>query len=472
MNRSTMRPETPPLSVTPIPRHGIPGFSGFLLHLVLTISALMIPLGVTHFLGVPFMDATTANGLSLVYLIILLIYFWRTPKTGHTPTRKVSRGVTPMMIAASLFFYYFLGSLLPAAILFALIFVIGEGAMFLSTATGSQRILFPIVPLLAYGVTLFLFGRYDIALLSLIPFPAAMVLAAGTRSSAGSDKGMTRVGVICLTSLVFGATLLGLTAWFLYQRLGTLRPSVLFEQLNILREKTVAALVSIKLNIGGKVSQPLLGKEDEVANIVNGIINTLPGTLVALINFVSAMAQMVTLSGLRAYGFETSVSQRVREFRISVVSAVMFVLAWIVALVAVGKNTSSTMVGTIAENLTIVLMPGLALAGFFRFLRSMAKKGRGPGCFIFLIFLLVPFLLLSIPMILAFYEVALSIFGPIFAKLKHPNDKDQTPPSPKRSKKQGPPTDEELFEQYCQEQAKQRGEAQNDHDRHEPSDQD
>ncbi len=454
MNSSTTQKETPPLPITPIPRRGIPGMAGVLLYIILTISALMLPLGITFFLGVSFMDATTANGISLLYLILLLIYFWRTTKI----TRKVSRGVTPMMIAGALFSYYFLGSMLPAAVLFALIVVIGEGAVLLATATSGQGILFPVIPLLAYGAALLLFGRFDIALLALIPFPAALTLAAGTRSSAGSEKGMTRVSVICLTSLVLGATIVGLAAWFIYQALGTLEPTVLFEQINVLREKLVIALVEIKINIDGKVSQPLLGKEAEVANIVNGFINTFPGTLVALINFVTAMSQMITLSGLRAYGFEKSLSERVRDFRISVVSSVVFLLSWIIALVAVGENTSSTMVGTVAENMTTILMPGLALAGFFRFTRSMARKGKRPGCFLFLVLLLIPCFLLYVPMILAFYEVALSVFGPIFAKFKRPSGKDDDPPTRKRGKKQGPPTDAERFEQYCREQEKQHGE--------------
>lgn len=466
MNSSTAQKETPPLPVTPIPRRGIPGMAGVLLYIILTISALMIPLGITFFLGFSFMDTTTANGVSLLYLILLLLYFWRTTKTN----RKVSRGVTPIMIAGALFFYYFLGSLLPAAVLFALILVIGEGAVLLSTATGGQRILFPITPLVAYGATLFLFGRFDIALLALIPFPAALVLAAGTRSSAGSESGMTRVGVICLTSLTLGATIVGLAIWFIYQVLGTLEPTVLFEQINVLREKLVAALVAIELNIGGNVTQPLIGKEAEVANIVNGFINTFPGTLVALINFVVAMSQMVTLSGLRAYGFDKSISERVRDFRISVVSAVVFLLSWIIALVAVGENTSSTMVGTVAENMTIILMPGLALAGFFRFTRSMAQKGKRPGCFLLLVLVLIPCFLLYVPMVLAFYEVALSVFGPIFAKFKRPSGKDNGASSRKRGEKQGPPTDAERFEQYCREQEKHRGEERDDRSDDDPSD--
>lgn len=451
MNQSTPKQETPPLSLCPIPRRGIPGIPGFLLFVLLTLSALLPPLGVTALLGTSFLSPPVAEGVALLYLILLVFYFNRTSKLAGGP----SRGITPLLVLSGLLSYGLFRSLIPVVIAAALIFVIGEGAVWLATANRFQGILFPFVPLLAFGVSLVLCGRGDVAALALLPFPAALVLALGTRSSAATQTGLTRVGVICAASLVFGFTAICLAAGFIYHAYGALNPSVLSELLDALRAGMKEALMNYTISYGDNVITPLANKEAEVVNVINSTINTLPGTLVMASNVIITLAQMVTFSGLHAYGFGESVTGRVRNFRISPVSGAVFLLSWIVALVAVGDNNASTMIGTVAENLYIILLPGLALAGLFRFMRGLAMRGARTGCGFFLV-VLVPCLVLYVPAVAALYETVALLFAPLLAKLKRPREEKASDEPPVKRKDGKPLTDEELFDLYCREQEERR----------------
>lgn len=456
MNPTPPKNETPPMTISPIPRRGIPGVIGILLYILLGVSALILPWGITVLLGTSPVPPVLADGISLVYLILLGIYISCTSRLTVMTTGKVFRGLTPIMILSAITTYYLFGSLLPTALIFSIIFVIGEGGVLLAVADKLQGSLFPLIPLTAFAAALVLTGRIDIALIACVPFPAALVLALGTRSSAGKENGMTRVSVICATSLTLGVSLAAIALWFIYRALGTLSPAALIEQLNRFRAYIVDTLVNVKFEYGTSVTYPLQGKETEVQNIVNGMINTLPATLVVLINITATFSQMLALSGLRAYGFGASLSPRVQHFRISPVSAAVFLLSWIVALVAVGDNDSSTMVGTVAENIFTVLMPGLAVSGISRFLAYMARRGARLGCGFLLIFL-IPCLIAYIPTVIATLESLVSVFGPLVAKLKI--SKDQNSPSDvfHSSKKDTKPlSDEDLFERYCREQEERR----------------
>jgi hypothetical protein len=201
-------------------------------------------------------------------------------------------------------------------------------------------------------------------LLCLIPFPAAIGLALGTRSSAAKKDGLTRVGVICLTSLLMGLSLTLGAAYLFREVTGTLSISSVAQHLDLLREQVTALLQERADAVAESLSRPFT--HDDVVNAVNGVFNLLPAFLVVGINFLTAVAQMILLSSLHAFGFSESVTDRVRDFRISVISDGVFLLAGAVMLFS--PTDTATVVGTVAENLFIILQPGLALAGVLRIL--------------------------------------------------------------------------------------------------------
>lgn len=444
MNQAPETKATPSPSVTPIPRRGIPGVPGVLLALFLAFSSLVTPVGVTVILGTSFLPLTWAEGISLVYLVLIAFYFNRSAKLAG----KTSRGFTPLVILTGLLTYGLFQSLIPAAVLTSLVFVIGEGAVLFATAKPGRGWLFLLLPLIALAIAVVLCNRVDMAALAVLPYPAAWALGLGTRSSAAKDTGLTRVGVICAVSFVFGLTVLGFAAWFAYSAFGSLEIAVLSEKLEALREAMKEYMRNYSVSYGDTVILTFTDKEEEIVNAVNSAINTLPGMLVVAINVLSAIAQMVSLSGLHAYGFGDSVTGRVREFRISPVSAAVFLLSWIVALTAVGENNASTMAGTVAENFFIILVPGLALAGLFRVMRGLVMRGARMGCGSVLI-LMIPCLVLYVPAAAALYEALSLLLGPWLAKRK--KNKKKEPSAPSEASSDEKLTDQELFERYCKE---------------------
>ncbi len=458
MNQTPQKPETPPLSVCPIPRRGLSGVPGLLLALLLTVSSLLLPVGVTVMLGTSFLPLAAAEGVSLVYLVLIAFYFNRTAKLAG----RVSRGFTPLLILTALLTYGLFKSLVPAAILISLVFVIGEGGVVVATAKPRSGWMLLGIPFLSLAAAVLLCNRIDVAALALLPYPASIALGFGTGSSAGKETGLTRVGVICAVSFVFGLTLLGFSAWYAYNAFGSLEIAVLLEKLEAFREEMKQELLNYSISYGDTVVLTFTDKEEIIKNAVNSAINTLPGTLVVTVNIFSAVAQMITLSGLHAYGFGDSVTGRVRDFHISPVSAIVFLVSWIVALLAVGDNNASTMVGTMAENLYIILIPGLALAGVFRIMRGIAAKGPGVGCGWFL-FILIPCLALYIPPVIALYEAMALLLNPwLMKRYKKKNEATQSRSESSQDKKL---TDEELFEQYCREREEREKDDRHDDDK-------
>lgn len=415
MTQTTQKHETS--RPIPIPRTGITGAPNLLLHILLCLTSIMIAAGAANAfdaLRVPRLAVEIFGG---VLLLLIGVYFFRIGKL----TGKMSRGFLPVLIFGSVLLIYLTSSTILAAVCFSAIFYMGEGAILLATQPKKSLVSFPLVPLVAFGVAALVCKELDVALLTLIPLPATIALAQGTRSSAAKENGLTRVGVICLTSLCFGITVVGFGLWFLHQSLGTLEISAIRDMLDTLRTQVTAQILELNLTSGQETIYPFQGQEALVADTVAITINILPGIFVAFCNIVATLAQMLTLSGLTAFGFGDSVTGRVKAFRISVVSSFVFLLAWIVALIANAEST--TLVGTVAENFTIILMPGMALAGFLRLTITLAKKGCAPGCLLILVFF-IPCVSTYAFIIFAMYEAIAAVFGPLVAKLKPPKNDD------------------------------------------------
>lgn len=408
----------------PIPRTGIGTVPSLLLHILLCLTAAMIPLGLATAFGAVRIPSVAVEIIAVSLLILTAVYFFRMGKLSG----KSFGGLLPILGFIALFLIYMTGSAAVAATAISLIFFVGEGSMLLATQTKRALVWFPLAPLAALGLSLAVCTRIDTALLCLLPLPATLALALGTRSSAASEDGLTRVGVICLTSFCLGVTVAGFGAWFLYQSMGTLEPSAIQSLIDHLQAEITGSILELHLDTGNEIVYPFEGKEALISNAVTVTFNILPAIGVVLVNMISSISQMVTLSGLSAFGFGSSVSDHVKEYRISAISSFFFLVACIVTLIA--NAESSTIVGTVAENLTIILLPGLGLAGFLRLISTMARKGCAPGCLIFLLFPIILFLSFNILLILAGYEAISAVFGPLVAKLKPPRDDDSPfPPS-------------------------------------------
>ncbi len=402
-----------PAALCPIPRTGLRGSSGIILYLLLTLASATIGIGICTYFGVSELWQLIAEGVSGVALVLFIIHLWRI-------SRHV-KGLRPIILVLAILLVLAAESLIPAAILMSLIFAVGEGSVLLAIAPGKQAVWFPLVPLVAFGIAL-LFGQNLVgAAASLLPFPAMLILAIATRNSAAREDGLTRVGVICATSAAFGATLLALAALGLFRALGSLTPETLTAFLESLRTAAIEAIVGME--VPEELSEFTSRENAEL--LVNSVVNLLPGYAVVLINLLSVVAQFVQHAGLVSFGFGESITDRVRVFRMSLMSCLVFTIAYF--MVIFSNAEASTLPATVAQNIYLVLLPGLSFAGMLRLFSIMTRRGPGGmGCLFYFI-ILVPILFVVAPVILAIVEVVGHIVSLISSRLKPPSDNDSAP---------------------------------------------
>ena len=404
----------PSSPLCPIPRDRLGGFPCILLFALVTIASAMVGIGLFT-AGSTEAETGITRYISVGVMLVLAVFLWRYTRT--------SKGLLPVLILTGIVVFYFTSSLALTASLFALLFAVSEGSFLLATLSRKQLCWFPLVPILAYAAALAVTRDLFLAAAALVPFPAMLALALGTRSSAAQEDGMTRVGVICATSLALGVTLLAATALLVFHQLGTLSLDALAAEVEALREALINDITSAKIPEG---MDPEMVAELEklltyssARNMVNSVFNLLPALFVVVVNLISAVAQMILHSTLRVFGYEESLTDRVRAFRMSLISCLVFVAAYFVFFTE--SEDASTLAGTVAQNIYMILLPGLALAGMIRITGALTRKGpRGLGC-LFYIILIIPCLFIFAPFVLAACEVIGHIFTAITSAIK-PND--------------------------------------------------
>jgi hypothetical protein len=402
----------------PIPRDGIRGFPCFLLAALVTIASAMVGMGLFT-AGAPEAEEGILRYISIGVLILLALFLWRYTRSA--------KGLLPVLILTGVAVGYFTGSPLLTAALAALLFAVGEGSFLLATLSRKQLCWFPIIPILAYAAALAMTRDPFVAAAALIPFPAMIVLGLGTRSSAAKEEGMTRVGVVCATSLALGVTLLAVIALVIFHQLRTLSLDVLAAEVEALREALINDITSAEIPEG---MDPEMVAELEklltysgAQNLVNSVFNLLPALFVVAVNLISAVAQMIQHATLCVFGYDECLTERVRIFRMSLISCLVFLVAYFISF-AEGQE-ASTLTGTVAQNIYMILLPGLALAGLIRLTSALTRKGpRGMGCLFYLI-LILPCLFIFAPFVLAAAEVIGHIFSAVTSAIK---PRDDEPP--------------------------------------------
>ncbi len=390
-------PRSPQATLVPIPRTGLRGSSGVLLFLAFTLASAVVGIGICAMRTTAAYEARVAEVISGIASILLCLYAFR---IGHR-----AKGILPVLIIVAGLLAYLCNSLIPAAVLIALVTGTASGALLFSIVSKKQLSFLPLIPLLAYGVTLVCSWDIVGSVACLIPLPPAAVLAFGTRRSAAREDGPNRVGVLCLTTAALALTLGGMFALSLYRQLGSLDMQTLTAALDATRENTIVWLTSYEIPEGTSQALRDMFSRENVEMVVNYTINLLPGILIVLLNLISTVSQLLLHASLVSFGCGTSLSEHVRLFRMSTVSCFVFVAAYIVALIESGET--STLAGTVAENIYLILIPGLAFAGFLRLLAFVTQ--RRMGCTSFLIIFVLPFAVIMMPILLAVVAPILAV---------------------------------------------------------------
>ncbi len=398
--------------LVPIPRTGLRGFSGVLLFLSLILSSATVGIGICAMRTTSALEVQVAEIVSAAASVILCMYLWRIGRRA--------KGMIPVLVFVAVALAYLTNSFIPAGVLVGLVAGVTTGALTVSIITKKQAVWLPIIPLVAYGFTLLCSWDIVGSVACLLPLLAAPALAFATRRSAAAEDGPNRVGVICLTSLALGASLLAMIALTLYRQLGSLSISTLTAAMETARESVINEITSVELPAEATEEMRNFFKRENVEQMINSVINLLPAYAVVLINLISTVAQLLLHASLVSFGCGESLTDRVRVFRMSAASCIVFAGAYLVALLATGDT--STLPGTVAQNIYTILMPGLAFAGLLRILGAITKHSM--GCFSLLLIIVAPLLFFVIPPVLGLVEVGGRLIAFLSEKFRDPEKDD------------------------------------------------
>ena len=402
----------------PIPRNGPGDASGAtaFLFLLLFLSTALTGVGLYSLPPMSEGGMPLTDMLAGAAIVLLVIYLWRITRTA--------RAILPILIAVGGFLSFYTGSLLPAALLCGAVFTLSVGALAVAVLPEKGVVWLPLVPVAAYALTVALSRDPLSSVAVLLPWPAAVVMALRTRRSAEDREGPNRVGVICATALALGVSLVIFALPLIFIALGTLHPDALSEAIEALREGIIRSFLAYEMPAD---LDPALAEQWQnllthanLREMVNSGFNLLPGIAVAVLLVLVAACQAILLASLRAFGYESSVTLPVKEFRMSLISCIVFLVAYL--LVILENSTVSSLTGTVAQNVTIILLPGLALAGMLRTTRGLVRRGsRGMGCLFFFI-ILIPCLMVIAPYVMAAVEVIGNIVSAIASALNPPDN--------------------------------------------------
>ncbi len=419
-SRTPNRPFAPqmPRTAKPIERRGIPVQPMWVLSILIGISAAAVCLGCTALTGRCPLPNVAAEGISFVVLALTIFYLFRTCRGG-------ARWIPIALLAVLLPVSYLSGTVIPAMTFAALLFCTGQSALLIAVCPKATMYRLPLLPLCAYAASLLLCRSPAAALICLVPFPAAAALAFGTRKGADSPEGPGRVGVICMTSLALGLTVLLTAVLALNVALEEgLTLAGLKAMLEEARTVSAAQLVEVSKQLAAAYGDTSVILTEEAAlNDVNAVINMIPAFAVIACNITAALAQCVLHGSLSSFGYADSVAGRVSHFAMSTVSGITLLLAFIVSIIAGAASRESTLVGVAAENVMLILQPGLALCGYMRLMMTVFSRSR-TGCLPVLLLLFTPLLITAASLLLALYEGAALVADIFLSRAARDGGKD------------------------------------------------
>ena len=129
-----------------------------------------------------------------------------------------------------------------------------------------------------------------------------------------------------------------------------------------------------------------------ISNIAALFVNISPALFLISCLLVSYLAWRTLLCLLVAFRTIPRLPIRIAALHVSTVAAAVFILSYVIGLIA--NSESTTLFGTVMQNLSLVLEPALALIGF----HSLFGGKRQRSCFAYLLAMALIFVLVANPL--------------------------------------------------------------------------
>ncbi len=272
----------------------------------------------------------------------------------------------------------------------------------------------PAIPLI---ISILIVKSVTGAVLSLFALPCSVMLAWAVKDKCGRVEAVCRISFgICLSAVL----LFMCTVYSAYGEISVQNAKLLIEAA---REQVTVILNSATEEIGSVLGYDLtsVGITNIIDVSVSSLFNLLPALVITLANISAYIIHSLYLSVIYTTEEEKKEALPMLSLDMSLASAILYIVSMILAFVLTSDKTA--IYGTAAENLMLVLAPGLiltALAG----IRTLTSR-RGPSCLGTLLYLGVIFLLVSLSV---YAIVGVSLVGAILIILaniakKKSNDK-------------------------------------------------
>lgn len=338
----------------------------------------------------------TNESVALLFVLVCACFF-------YTQTRTLISLVPPAIPALLLFSVS--GTMLLPAAFFAIVFGGACGAMLLIGAKKPKRdAILCLLPVAAYLAAFFLRGDAVNALLTLLPLPVAIVAAVAVRHCTPFTASVAALtGIVAAGLLVAGGVTLLLFDLFDI----TLLPAFLEALANGLTD-----LLHENAALYAEAGLALEISPVDIRNMLAMLTNLSPALFI-LIAMVIAYYTWRTLSVLLvSFGALPRMPRLLVTPTMSATAALLFLLAQLVSLVA--NAETATVTGAVAQNLALILEPGLALVGA----RQLTRRDGSRSCLsVLLLFALVylifnnPAAALAVAALLGAVHVLIEAFG-------------------------------------------------------------
>ncbi len=323
-------------------------------------------------LAIPF---ALVEAIALIYLALLAVFYYRL-------TARLSSLLVPVLLGFLL--YSLTGTLLLPAVFFAVSVGGAAGALLVSLVSKWQHgVALAAIPTLAY-LAAFLYLKNPLAAL-LVLLPAVI----GAVGGFAVRHLFTYKHAVLLMAASLGIALMaaGLGAFFALG-LGGANPLVTLA--DALREGIVTATEEMR-GMYAEMELPFPFTTEEVVLVAALVVNLLPAIFVICLLVTAYFAWRVLLQMLLSFGVLPRLPLRLALLDVSPYAAGVFMLAYLVSLIAGGGGDA--VAGAVASNLALILEPALALVGG----KLLLHPGEQRSCFSFVLLIFTAYLLWTNP---------------------------------------------------------------------------
>ena len=241
------------------------------------------------------------------------------------------------------------------------------GYLLISAKNVTARILSILPAVAAYAVAVLLVGDLLAAAIALLHVPAAIALAYAFK------RKLPRISAICHVSIGILVGVLTLaSAWFVMAHGFSL--DALVSSVSTAKESLTATLTGALFTFAGDILKISLTDAKELSEaVVTELFNMLPAIVIIFSNILAFLIHSVMIRVMIVKAESKEDVKNMVAFEMSLISAIIFFVAMLAAVVFSDEIFTLSVT---AENMMIILMPGLIFTAIGTLRAFMFAKGR------------------------------------------------------------------------------------------------